>query len=77
MNDAAIPDVFESVVKRMNWTAPFDRGAGTLKRGRGVAIALKAVISPTTSAAIINISADGSITLFTGTVDMGQGSDTA
>jgi CO/xanthine dehydrogenase Mo-binding subunit len=77
LNDAAIADVFESVVKRMNWTAPFDRGTGTVKRGRGIAIALKAVISPTTSVAIINISADGSITLFTGTVDMGQGSDTA
>jgi CO/xanthine dehydrogenase Mo-binding subunit len=77
LNDAAIPEVFEAIVKRMNWSAPFERGAGTRKRGRGVAIALKAVISPTTSVAIINISADGSITLLTGTVDMGQGSDTA
>src|ERR1700722_2407613 len=77
LNDAAIPEVFEALVGRMKWNAPFDHGTGTLKRGRGIAIALKAVISPTTSAAIINISADGSITLFTGTVDMGQGSDTA
>jgi CO/xanthine dehydrogenase Mo-binding subunit len=77
LKDAAIPDVFEALVARMNWDAPFDRGSGTLRRGRGIAIALKAVISPTTSVAIINISADGSITLFTGTVDMGQGSDTA
>jgi CO/xanthine dehydrogenase Mo-binding subunit len=38
---------------------------------------LKAVISPTTSVAIVNISADGSTTAYTGTVDMGQGSDTA
>ncbi|HUC49426.1 MAG TPA: xanthine dehydrogenase family protein molybdopterin-binding subunit [Xanthobacteraceae bacterium] len=77
LKDAAIPDVFDALVKRMNWDAPFDHGSGTRKRGRGIAIALKAVISPTTSVAIINISADGSITLFTGTVDMGQGSDTA
>ncbi len=77
LNDAAIPEVFEAIVARMNWNAPFDRGTGTLRRGRGVAIALKAVISPTTSVAIINIAADGSVTLLTGTVDMGQGSDTA
>ena len=33
--------------------------------------------SPTTSVAIVNVSADGSVTLYCGTVDMGQGSDTA
>ena len=48
-----------------------------VKRGRGFAIAIKAVISPTTSVAIVNVSADGSATLYCGTVDMGQGSDTA
>ena len=35
------------------------------------------MISPTTSVAIVNVSADGSATLYCGTVDMGQGSDTA
>jgi CO/xanthine dehydrogenase Mo-binding subunit len=77
LHDAAIPEVFDAVVARMGWDKPFDRGAGTLRRGRGMAIGLKAVISPTTSVAIVNISADGSTTLYTGTVDMGQGSDTA
>ena len=38
---------------------------------------IKAVISPTTSVAIVNVSADGSATLYCGTIDMGQGSDTA
>ena len=40
-------------------------------------MAIKAVISPTTSVANVNISADGSTILYCGTVDMGQGSDTA
>jgi CO/xanthine dehydrogenase Mo-binding subunit len=60
----------------MNWNAPFERGDGTMKRGRGIAIGFKASISPTTSGAIVNISADGSIVLYTNTIDMGQGSDT-
>ena len=77
VKDAAIPDVLDALVARMNWDAPFDRGSGTLRRGRGIAFAMKAVISPTTSAAIVNIAADGSVTAFVGTVDMGQGSDTA
>src|SRR6476646_3968876 len=67
----------ERVAERLNWTKPFDRGTGTLRRGRGVAVAIKAVISPTTSVANVIIAGDGSTTLYCGTVDMGQGSDTS
>jgi CO/xanthine dehydrogenase Mo-binding subunit len=77
LKDAAIEQVLERVVERMNWTRPFDRGNGVIRRGHGLAVALKAVISPTTSVAIINLYADGSCVLYCGTVDMGQGSDTA
>src|SRR6185312_8342791 len=67
----------ERVAERLNWTKPLDRGTGTLRRGRGVAVAIKAVISPTTSVANVIIAGDGSTTLYCGTVDMGQGSDTS
>ena len=77
MQDAAIAEVLDAIAARMGWSAPFDRGSGTVRRGRGVAIGFKASISPTTSVAIVNVSADGSTTLYTSTVDMGQGSDTA
>ncbi len=77
LKDAAIEKVLDRIAERLNWTAPFDRGKGTVRRGRGLAVALKAVISPTTSVANVIVSADGSTTLYCGTVDMGQGSDTA
>jgi len=77
VKDAAIEKVLDRIAERLAWKASFDRGRGTVRRGRGLAVALKAVISPTTSVAIVNISADGSTTLYCGTVDMGQGSDTA
>ena len=77
MRDAAIDKVLERLAERMNWNAPFDRGSGTIRRGRGIAVGFKASISPTTSGAIVNVSADGSIVLYTNTIDMGQGSDTA
>jgi len=77
LKDAPVEKVMDTVLDRMNWSQPFDKGTGHIKRGRGFAIAIKAVISPTTSVAIVNISADGSATLYCGTVDMGQGSDTA
>jgi CO/xanthine dehydrogenase Mo-binding subunit len=77
MQDAAIGKVLDAVAERMNWNAPFDKGSGTLRRGRGLGIGIKASISPTTSGAIVNVSADGSVVLYTNTIDMGQGSDTA
>src|SRR5262249_56582894 len=40
-------------------------------------LGFKWVISPTTSMAVVNVSADGSCTVYVGPVDMGQGSDTA
>ncbi len=75
--DVKLDAALERVAERLNWGKPVDRGSGTIRRGRGVAVAMKAVISPTTSVANLNIAADGSIILYCGTVDMGQGSDTA
>jgi CO/xanthine dehydrogenase Mo-binding subunit len=77
LRDTANDAVLDRVVQRIGWGQPFDRGSGTLKRGRGVAIGMKASISPTTSVATIAVAADGSATLYCGTVDMGQGSTTA
>src|SRR5262249_45700015 len=77
MADAAIDKVLDRLAEKMNWSAPFQRGSGRLKRGRGIGIGIKASISPTTSCAIVNVNADGSIALYINTIDMGQGSDTA
>ena len=77
MKDAAIELVLDTLAERMKWSAPFDRGSGVVRRGRGIAIGFKASISPTTSVAFVNIYADGSCALYMSTVDMGQGSDTA
>jgi len=77
MQDAAIDKVLERLAVLLDWEQPFERGSGPLRRGRGVAIGFKACISPTTSVAMVNLTADGSCIVYCGTVDMGQGSDTA
>jgi CO/xanthine dehydrogenase Mo-binding subunit len=77
VRDDSISRVLERLAQRMNWTAAFDRGKGIMRRGRGIAIGFKAVVAPTTSVAAVTINADGSCSLSIGTVDMGQGSDTA
>jgi CO/xanthine dehydrogenase Mo-binding subunit len=76
LKDAAVEKVMDRVLDRMSWSRPLDKGAGVVRRGRGFAIAIKAVTTPTTSVAIVNVSADGSIVLYCSTVDMGQGSNT-
>jgi CO/xanthine dehydrogenase Mo-binding subunit len=77
MRDAAIEKVLERTASLLDWDKPFDRGTGTVKRGRGIALGFKACISNTTSLAALNVNADGSCTVYVSTVDVGQGSDTA
>ena len=67
LKDAAIEKVLDRLAERMNWKHPFDHGQGVIRHGRGLGIAIKAVISPTTSVAIVNVSADGSVALYCGT----------
>ena len=75
--DTEIDGVLVELDRRMNWSRPFEKGEGTVKRGRGIAVGFKASISPTTSMAIVNVNADGSVIVHCSTTDMGQGSDTA
>src|SRR4051812_12410010 len=77
MKDAALEKVLDRTAALIDWGKPFDRGAGSIKRGRGIAIGFKACISNTTSLAAVSVNADGSCTVYTSCVDMGQGSDTA
>lgn len=77
VKDGEFEAILDELAKRMDWDKPFDRGSGTVRRGRGVAIGFKASISPTTSSAIVAVNADGSCIVYCSTVDMGQGSDTA
>ena len=77
MRDAAIEKVLERTAALLDWDKPFNHGSGTMRRGHGIAIGFKACIANTTSLAAVSVNADGSCTVYTSTVDMGQGSDTA
>ena len=77
MHEAALHLVLERTASRMEWGQAFDKGTGTLRRGRGIGLGFKALVAPTTSVAMINLSGDGSCIVYSSTVEMGQGSDTA
>ena len=54
-----------------------DKPAGTVVRGKGLAVAIKSTSTPSTSAASLRLNADGSAVLLTSSSDMGQGARTA
>jgi CO/xanthine dehydrogenase Mo-binding subunit len=77
MHSAALVECLDRVAEAVNWQGP--PRAQTDARyayGRGIAVGMKAVITPTISGAIVQLNADGSASLLSSTVEMGQGSDT-
>jgi CO/xanthine dehydrogenase Mo-binding subunit len=49
---------------------------GTVKRGKGLACMIKATITPSVSCAMVKLNEDASLSIYAGTVEMGQGSET-
>ncbi|MGE5303342.1 MAG: xanthine dehydrogenase family protein molybdopterin-binding subunit [Alphaproteobacteria bacterium] len=47
-----------------------------VKRGKGIACMIKATITPSISSAVVKLNEDSSLSIYTGTVEMGQGSET-
>jgi CO/xanthine dehydrogenase Mo-binding subunit len=50
--------------------------AGNLRRGKGLACMIKATITPSISCAVVKLNEDASLSIYSGTVEMGQGSET-
>ncbi len=55
--------------------APGTEGA-RVKRGKGLACMIKATITPSVSCAVVKMNEDASLSIYAGTVEMGQGSET-
>lgn len=76
MHSADFVGCLDAVADAIGWDQPINRGEGRVKRGRGVAVGVKAVLTPTIANAVLQLNQDASATLLISTVDMGQGSDT-
>jgi CO/xanthine dehydrogenase Mo-binding subunit len=48
----------------------------SIRRGKGLACMIKATITPSISSAMVKLNEDASLSIYIGTVEMGQGSDT-
>ena len=67
----------EKVAAEVGWGKRQTRRTdGPIARGKGIACLIKATITPSVSSGVVKLNEDGSVTIFSGTVEMGQGSET-
>lgn len=76
MHSADFIGCLDAATAAIGWDSPLERSAGSWRWGRGVAVGMKAVLTPTISNAVLQLNQDATATLLISTVDMGQGSDT-
>lgn len=76
MHSADFVGCLDAVAQAVRWDEPIDRGDGRWRRGRGIAVGMKAVLTPTIANAVLQLNQDGSASLMISTVEMGQGSST-
>ncbi len=79
LDSTPLEKVLDSLSGRIGWSGSGSRqsqGRPGRRRGKGVALGLKPVLTPTESCALISMAADASVKLYTSTVEMGQGAHT-
>jgi CO/xanthine dehydrogenase Mo-binding subunit len=76
MHSADFLSCLDAVADAVGWDDPTPHDEGHIRYGKGIAVGMKAVLTPTVANATLNLNQDGSATLLISTVDMGQGADT-
>ncbi len=77
IDEAFFLECLEAAAQRLGWGQPYEKGEGTRRRGRGLAIMMKSTLPRSRSECRLILRADGMLELHTGTVEMGQGAHTA
>src|SRR5918995_5311968 len=83
LRSVGLRDCLAAVAKSIGWEEKNFKGStvqkfndGSLKRGKGLACMIKATITPSISCAAVKLNEDSSLSIYSGTVEMGQGSET-
>jgi CO/xanthine dehydrogenase Mo-binding subunit len=78
-----LKECIDEVAKSIGWDSNKFKGSnvqkfndGNLRRGKGLACMIKATITPSISCAVVKLNEDASLSIYAGTVEMGQGSET-
>src|SRR5688572_17145835 len=83
LRSVGLKDCLDGVAKSIGWedkrlksSKVQNLNEGSLKRGKGLACMIKATITPSISCAAVKLNEDSSLSIYCGTVEMGQGSET-
>jgi CO/xanthine dehydrogenase Mo-binding subunit len=78
-----LKECLDEVAKSIGWNDQTFKGSkvqgstgSNLLRGKGLACMIKATITPSISSAMVKLNEDASLSIYAGTVEMGQGSET-
>jgi len=78
VHDVHFADCLEAVARPIGWGEPFEREpAPRRRRGRGLAVMMKHTLSTSRSECALELDGSGRMTLYTSSVEMGQGAHTA
>ncbi|WP_332900158.1 xanthine dehydrogenase family protein molybdopterin-binding subunit [Haladaptatus sp. CMSO5] len=74
VKSVGLVECIEAVEEAMEWDKPLEQPDDpALKRGRAIACGYKACITPSSSGALVIVSGDGSVTVHSSSVEIGQG----
>jgi CO/xanthine dehydrogenase Mo-binding subunit len=82
LSGIGLSDCLHEVARSIGWgkKAELSNGSSTngahTKTGKGLACMIKATITPSISCAVVKLNEDSSLSVYSGTVEMGQGSET-
>jgi CO/xanthine dehydrogenase Mo-binding subunit len=72
-----LKECIDEVAKSIGWEKrDKEKNESNLRRGKGLACMIKATITPSISCAVVKLNEDASLSIYSGTVEMGQGSET-
>ncbi|MFB6131587.1 MAG: xanthine dehydrogenase family protein molybdopterin-binding subunit, partial [Salinigranum sp.] len=77
VRSVGLQECIDAVVDAIDWDAPVEQPDDpNVVRGRGIACGYKACITPTASGALVVMHGDGSVTIHSSSVEIGQGVNT-
>jgi CO/xanthine dehydrogenase Mo-binding subunit len=77
LRSVGLKQCLDEVARSIDWENKSGVPAhGSMRRGKGVGCMIKATITPSVSCAVVKLNEDSSLSIYTGTVEMGQGSET-
>jgi CO/xanthine dehydrogenase Mo-binding subunit len=76
LHSVGVKECLEKAAEAIRWGEPCEPPAPGKARGKGIACMIKSTLTPSTSSASVKVNEDGTVTLLSSTIEMGQGADT-